>query len=88
MDKQSMMQLPLPGSSIRIIYSSHGLDMFSIGSVLCTDSERIVFLQNADQYGPLEPSQVSVPWPHVIRLAVVAPPPGKFIVQSGEIWRE
>jgi hypothetical protein len=55
------------------VYSIDGLEMFAMGVGVHCANDHIMMDQYADQYGPVNPFRLTIPWSNVIRLTVNGP---------------
>jgi hypothetical protein len=73
MTPDSVRNLPLSESCIRVVYSIDGLELFAIGVLLRSGSDHITIQQYSDQFGPVEPFRLIIQWSDVVRLTVDGP---------------
>ena len=73
MTKESSRPWPAPGNRIRVVYSIDRQELLAIGILIHADDDRITMQQQADQYGPVEPFQLTIQWSTVIRLTISGP---------------
>jgi hypothetical protein len=69
----SIRDLPLPGSCVRVVYSIDGFELFAIGVLIRSSRDHIVMEQYSDQYGPVDPFRLTIQWATIIRMTVNGP---------------
>lgn len=83
MTPESIRNLPLPGSCIRVVYSIDGFELFAIGVLIRSGRDHVVIEQYSDQYGPVEPFRLTIQWSTIVRMTVNGPAASN---DSGRPW--
>jgi hypothetical protein len=73
MTSDAIRNLPLPGSCIRVVYAMDGFELFAIGMLIRSGPDHIAMEQYSDQYGPIEPFRLTIPWSGIVGMTVNGP---------------
>ena len=73
MTPDAILNLPLPGSCIRVVYAIDSFELFAIGVLIRSGRDHITMEQYSDQYGPVEPFRLTIQWSSIIRMTVNGP---------------
>jgi len=69
MRPHSICHLPPPGSCVRVVYGLDGFELFAIGILIGVAEEQLLIEQQADQYGPVGPFRLAIPYSSIIRFS-------------------
>ena len=73
MTHESSRPWPAPGSRVRVAYSIDRLELLAVGVLIHADADRITMQQQADQYGSVEPFQLTIQWSTVLQITISGP---------------